>query len=688
MRYINRLLFVLLTIILLTACGQAQIEPSATPAPTSTPIPTTTPAPTPITVETLTQSEPAYVRFINTVPDLGAVNVYLDFSTIATNLAYTQYTESTQIDSGEYEVKILPSGSRQSDPALFETSLNINGGDTENILLVKQDGQLGFVTLPETVVPLNSGEAIITAINAMGDGSKATLISGETDLTVALNVGDLVKTSILDTSSESEIAYRTGDTTIALNEALREHENYTLVAVGTAAQPAIISFHSTAPNRVEIRAINATRDIPAIDVYLGETLLNANAGLGRPTERQAFAGGSYSVLIYSAGADRSTVEPLLNQVVLLDNSMQLALILLGKQDNLSLIVYPEDMSPIAADSARLALLNTLPDVKTVVVNTTAGSLGGEQSLLFGQQPTVLNISAGRYSFAMAGIKDDLSPPSTVEIAENVELEAGVSYLYLITGRVDNQPIILSETIDTDVSLSGDGAPDGITTGNPPEIRFVNAVEGASFDLASNGKVVIGGIGYGTGSNLAAITDHNAVLDIRSAGGNQSLAELESEFEAGSRHTIIAYFDANNSTQLAVVSDELLIFDGSSPHLRLINVSGDDQTRFDLAFIEPGPVPQNVTNDAINATEEVDSGPFTLPYGVQKLVTEISAGSGSNSVLMPVGMFDLDVINSTRNEIVVVLPSYSLGAGVHTDVIAFPRTDGSYQAFTIEYPRPA
>jgi Domain of unknown function (DUF4397) len=687
MRDLSRSILLTFMILLIAACGQATPEPSATPAPSATPVPTSTPAPTPITVESLTTNEPAFVRFINTAPASDALNVYLGLSTIATNLAYTQFTESTQVDSGQYDLKILPSGSRQGDPALLETELSVKGGETLMVLIVEKDNQLGLTILPEKQEPLNAGESIITAINATIDGSQTILRNGETDITVALKNGEQVTTPILATDDNPRISFQIGSGTVNFDEDLRERQNYTLIAAGSTAQPTIIRFRTTAPSRVAVRALNASAEVASIDVYLGETLLNSNAGYGRPTERKSFASGEYTALVYPAGADRSRVEPLLNSVMRLDNGENIALILLGKANDLSLMAFPENLTAVAPDKARLLLLNTLPDAETVIVQSTSGSIGGEQRLDYGQRPTELSLDAGTYSFVMGALQD-LNPATTIEIAENVQLEAGTSYLYLVTGRMDSQPVILSEKVDTDKTLGGDDAVDPVARANPAQIRFINAVEGQILDLFSNGNALLAELGYGQGSALLPVSDRNSILEIQAAGGDITLAQAETTFEAGSRYTVIAY-DADDDTQrLAVIADDSLIFDGSSPHLRLINISGTEDANLGLAFSEPVPTPPAPINGGEAPTQEASSGSLTLPFGVQKLVSDVIRASASSVILMPVGVFDLIVIHSQRNEIVITVAGQSLDAGVHTDVIAYQKTEGeAFQGFVIQYPQP-
>lgn len=687
MRELNRTILLMFMAILMAACEQATIELTITPDPTATPIPTAAPTPTPITVESLTTDEPAYVRFINAAPSAGALNVYAGFSAFATNLAYTQLTESTQVDAGQYDLKILPSGSRQDDPALLEAELEVNGGESIMVLIIEKDNQLTLMSLPEKQEPLNAGESIITAINATVDGSAVTLRNGETDITVALKNGEQVTTPILTTEDNPRIAFQIGTGTVNFDEALREQQNYTLIAAGSATRPAIISFHTSAPSRVAVRALNASAEVPSIDIYLGEALLNSNAGYGRPTERKPFASGEYSVLVYAAGADRSTVEPLLNQVVSINGAEYIALLLLGRTDNLSLLVYPENLAATAPDATRLALLNTLPDAETVIVQSSSGFIGGEQRLGYGEQPTELDLEAGTYSFVMAALQG-LNPATTIETAQNVQLAEGMSYLYLVTGRMDSQPIILSETVATDNTLAGDEAVDAVDRANPAQARFINAIEGQTFDLTGNGSALFTGMGYGQGSVLLPISDRNSTLELRAAGSEISLAEVENTFEAGSRYTIIAYNSADSTPQLTVIADDTLIFDGSSPHLRLINVSGYEEATVGLAFTEPAPTPQPSNTSGDSATEEASTGPLTLPYGLQILTSDVITPSASGVILMPVGIFDIIVINSQRNELVVTLSAQSLDSGIHTDVIAYQVTEGGvFRAFAIPYPPP-
>jgi hypothetical protein len=96
-----------------------------------------------------------------------------------------------------------------------------------------------------------------------------------------------------------------------------------------------------------------------------------------------------------------------------------------------------------------------------------------------------------------------------------------------------------------------------------------------------------------------------------------------------------------------------------------------------------PVTPEVTADG-NAPNES----FTLPFGVQKLVDNMAPGSASSVILMPVGDFDLDLIDSSNNKLAMTISKVPLSANAHIDVIAYlDPNSGNISAFAVIYPQP-
>ncbi|MCA0452812.1 MAG: DUF4397 domain-containing protein [Chloroflexi bacterium] len=676
-------------LLLITACGQSNVPlPTMAPTlePTATFIPTSTPQP--VTNETLEQARPALIRIVNTVVDSPPVNVFAGFSAIATNLAYQQFTEPTSFEAGDYEIKIQASGAAQSDAPLLDSTLNFPSGQRIMILITGSADQLALTVVPDTLAPLQSDESIIHLVNALSDERAVTLRSAENDLTPAVGVGRDAFSAIIP-AAETGFTFQIGDRATEYTADLQPQANTTFVVAGTASAPAIIAFDASAPNRIAVHALNAAAEVPGVDVYLDDQLLNSQVEYGRMTERQNFASGQYTVRVYAAGADRSTGEPLTGGVVTLQDGENFAVVLLGTASNLQVLSYAENLAPAEANNLRLSLLNTLPNFEEVDVQTPTKPIRGIPTLFYGRPPTVMDVEAGSYNFLMSGV-DGQNQRVTTELAENVQLEAGNSYLYLVTGRQDSKPIILSEKIETVAPI-----PEGVEplSGDGSTLRFINTVEGQTLDFTLNGAPALTGLNTGEGSQPLPVTTANATIAVNAAGQTTTLGQQETTFDTDSAYTVVAYTTANREIGLLVLNDADLIFDGSSPHIRFINATTNEDLPLGLAVSVPNEdsAPEQPEAAAIEEATQDPNQPaiiYTLPIGVEKLVNELLPGSASSVILMANGTYEMNIINAANNQMLLTLPAVLFSGDMHLDVVAYqPGSSGGVKAFVVEYPRP-
>jgi hypothetical protein len=266
----------------------------------------------------------------------------------------------------------------------------------------------------------------------------------------------------------------------------------------------------------------------------------------------------------------------------------------------------------------------------------------------------------------------------------VQLEQGNYYLYLVTGQQDNQPVILSEDIGFDEALAN-VSPDeinGDSTDNPIQLRFINAIaDQTPIDFSINSHPIATSIAYGQGSELIAIEQSSATIEALVTGSGDFLQSSENSLESGNRYTVIAYGADRSNVRMMVVPDNELIFDGSSPHLRLINLSINTDTSLGLGFSEQDPTPESGIPAAPN--EDIR---HSIPGGVQRLVEDIPGGGRSTTVLMPTGIYDLEILDSNTDQLATTFSNIQLNSGAHSDVIVYEENESTrILGFVVEYP---
>lgn len=681
--------FLVLSIVCLwmSACGQATPTPTAVP-PTAEPPAATATQPLPTRVP-IVATRPAHIRIINAMAGGSSLTVKVGFLTVASNLASGQLTQSVEIDSGDYTLRATMSGANADDPALLEKSITLNGDETVMLILTGDTTQPDLLSLPETIQPLNGGESIVTAINVVQGVNTLHLLKDNLDLIPGITFGQQATSAIFPAGSSTVQLTNDGTPLLDYPLDLKERQAYTLIVGGSAADPIAMNFAENAPSRTSVRAINGSAEIPAMDIYLDDQLLVANAAYARPTEPQNFRSGSYSLSVYTAGADKSTAEPINTQSIELNTEGDLTLVILGTPDDLRAVIYKEDVSPTPPGKARIAFLNTLPTFPGVQLATSGGRLPDLPDPRYGDAPVVTTLDAGTFSFFFTGV-DQGGINTTVEVVENVQLEQGRNYLYLITGRLDNNPIILSDNVGIDESVVvEDGAVVQPSAG--ATVHFINAIaDGSVIDFAVGDTVLASNIAYGQGSDLITVGQRSPTFSMRQNGTDSSAASIDAQLTEGGQYTVIAYGASLDRSDLLLLSDDQLRLDPNTPHLRLINVSDSTDIMLGIGFAE---VTQVVTSEApqaatAEATGEVepDDGRQSIPFGIQQIVNNIGGGSASNIILMAEGTFDLMVLDSASNTLATTLRSITLEAGAHYDVIAYQEINSPrVQAFIVTYP---
>jgi hypothetical protein len=610
------------------------------------------------------------------------LNVYAGFLSVATNLDFTQSTEPTPLDAGDYNIKIALSGSSPNDNPLFEIPYTLKGGSSDILVIAKKDGQFQILTFPENVVPVNSGESVVTVIDAVSDAANVSIQQNSANIIDPLTFGQTATSGILPAGTTSLSIQTGGATPTTYDVDLKEQQHYTLVLSGQTDKVAVASFSTHAPGRSTVRAINASESIGSVDVYLDSSLLASKVDFGRQSERQDWISGEYKVSIYAAGADRTTADPITSQTLSFEAGTNTSLLLAGSADNLVIVPFLENLAPTAPGFTRVAFFNTLESVPTLRVETSGGAIPGIEDKGFGQAPDQTDLNADTFTFysTRAGAPEETR---TVETVQNVQLSQGKSYLYLVTGRQDNQPIILSEDVGVDDHLAGVLPEDQAAQANaaPIEMRFVNAIaDRTTVDFQVNEQPAASAIGYGQGSELIGVSQTSATISVLAAGGN-FLQSSENSLESGSRYTVMAYGPDKENVKMMLVPDNNLIFDGQSPHLRLINLSINTDVNLGLGFAPQSPTPEGGATRV--PFEDVRR---TIPGGIQRLVENIAGGSSSSVILMPSGIYDVDVLDSNSNQLATIIPDNVLDTGAHYDVMVYedPVTTRVF-GFLVEYP---
>lgn len=683
MRRLSQVLLIFWLLVGLAACApSAPAVVDTPPPPTSPPAPTLTTGPTlaPVAFPTESPQRFASVRIVHAVPDLPPVNIFAGLNAIATNLSFGQSTDLTPVDATTTSLAIRLAGAIASD-ALVDAPVQLAGPQAHLLVLAGTSAEPMLLAFPDSPAPLNAGESAVTIINALADDRSISLRADEATLLASVRPLAISTTAPLDAGEINLEFVASGSTSTVYPITLRERFQETLVLAGTTDNIAVVRWSVRAPGRATVRIINASAPLGAADVYLNEQAAASGLGFGRATNRISLVAGSYDVRVYPAGADPTRVEPYTIQPVTLTGESPLALVVLGETNALRLLAFTENLSPTPPERARIGFLNTLPAVPVIQLETQGGPLPEIPLLSYGEAPLSAEVPAGDRDVYLTG-GDRASASTPLEAAIGIQLRAGFYYLYLVTGRLDNNPIILSENVGIDESLSVD-EDDPAPLGQPAQLRFINALYDRELvDLLVNEALAAEQVSYGSAALPPPAVQRSLVASVRLAGQTERLAETEAALEPGSSYTIIAYGSATD-VRLLLLPDAGLIFDKTAPHIRFINISLNSDLLLGLGFSPPDTV--SAPSGGSHLSLEGDSR-RSIPAGVQRVINALGGGSASEIILMPSGLFDIELLDAAAAQLAATIPGVRLEAGAHYDIIAYqePETD-RVRGFLLRYP---
>ncbi len=659
--------FVILT--LLAACGGTSSEAPALPtsAPTLQTAATETPTSSPTaTVPTPppTPAQPVEIRFVHAAADSPTLTVLSDQSAIATNLSYGGYSEPVSIPGGVVTLRVIPSGGSSNTQPLLTIITTLPENENTMVVLTQDGGGLAFFTLQEVVVPVDTSESSIRIIQA-ASSSPVTVAAGETLIAAAVNMQEASAPQSVPAGDTVLTFTGEGATLLDYPLTLREQQTYTLVLIQQSGSFSVIPVIAAAPGRTSARVVNASPAYDAIDIYLDGVLLAGNTGSYRASVRIVTTSGQHQATVYPGGADTSSDEPLISETLFLERGAA-SLFLLGDSGELRLVVAMDNLAPTPPDSVNIAFVNTLKNVPSLVSETIPLA----SPVDYGKPPIITQLSAGSFDFSWTGINPDGIGVSA-ELIQDAMLESGRSYLYLVTGRSDNQAVILSEAVGVDTELPSGDERDTLTT--PARLHFINVAD-TSVDFLINEVAVVSDLGSRQGSALVTTNQRAPVIAAQENGSGLNLAEGGWELASGQAYTIILSGRDRDNLTLLFVPDDGLILDNQSPRLRLINLSDESRTRLGIGYSAPGTM--------------VDTGTPSpgIPDSIRRLSIDALNGTVSASMLMSSGTFDLSVLDLNQERLLTTVSSVQLVPGHHYDLIAYQYPDSALgYAFVAIYP---
>lgn len=407
-----------------------------------------------------------------------------------------------------------------------------------------------------------------------------------------------------------------------------------------------------------ISVVHSSPDAPLVDIYVDGERALTGLGFGWWSNWIAVPAGEHRVQVTATGtpADAAVIDATLT----LESGTAYQVAATGFVSEIVPQVYEADFSDLAADTARIRVVHTVPDAPAVDIALTGGDVL-VSGLEFPNASDYLEVPAGTYDLEVriAGTEDVVLP------LPGVELTGGTVYdAYAIGTAADGQiypfliPSPMAEMAADETAMAtapACGVVLGIGTEMDSCVNVIHASPDApAVDVWVNGQPALQGVTFGQFSGWIALPAGEYQVQVTPAGQGVEAAVIDATIpvESGVAYHIAATDNVAEITPQIYQAD-LSMTDEGNARIRVIHTS-PDAPAVDIA---------------------VTGGDVVVPG--------LEFPNASDFLEVPAGTYDLEVRPAGTTDVALALPGVALEAGMVYDVFAIGQlSDGSLTVLVI------
>ncbi len=390
----------------------------------------------------------------------------------------------------------------------------------------------------------------------------------------------------------------------------------------------------------QVRFIHLSPDAPIVDVFAGVAVLDGAGDLsfGHSSAFLEVPAGSYDIAIVPAGG---TVEDaiLTTAGLVLEENKAYTGVAYDRLANLTVLAIEDDLSTPAAETFRVRVVHTAPDVGTVDIWNIPEEGDPAKiydNLDFGEASDYLELSAGEYTLGL-DVDGDMTPDVIFKTPMMVE------------GLVIN---IFAVQDGDDVLFLNVQFPDGTTArldaqveGTIAQIRFIHLSPDAPTVDVFAGVVALDGaddLSFGNSTSFLEVPAGSYDIALVPAGGTVDDAILTAPgltLEANKVYTGVAYDRLANLSTMAF-EDDLSMTAAGKFRVRVIHTAPD------FGAVDIWNIPGE--GDPAKIFDNVDFGDASnyleLPAGAYKLGLDVDEDMTPDVVFQTPVMSDGGILN--------------------------------------------
>lgn len=193
----------------------------------------------------------SYIRFLNASSNSPALDIYVNNSLLVQNLPYKEFSLYFPASSGNYNIKIYPTG--QNTNPILDTDIYVAPNTITNLAITGNVPNLSLFAIPEPVTAQNFGRPCIRFVHLSPDAPAVDLnLSIGTKVFSNVTYKKITDYACLPTGTYTFTINATGSNNTALtipNVQLLPNTYYTIYALGSVATSTPLSVVITAEQR-------------------------------------------------------------------------------------------------------------------------------------------------------------------------------------------------------------------------------------------------------------------------------------------------------------------------------------------------------------------------------------------------------------------------------------------------------
>jgi hypothetical protein len=331
----------------------------------------------------------ALVRVIHASYDATAVDVAVDGAVAITSLPYGNSSGYAQLDAGDVNVKVTPTG--ETTPVVIDANLTLEDGADYTVFAVDQLSNIGAVVLADNR-SANDSKAKIRFIHLAPDAPAV-------DINLNSGDGPGVFENVAFKGSKDYVEVDAGSYVFVVSPAGTDGEVvkydpitvangtlYTVAAIGTL--DADDSYDFTARVFIDngdgdmsvdltedlgtanVLVAHASPDAPAVDLLVDDMVAGSGLTFPNNTGYLAVTAGTRNLKVNAAGTSTSVI----NADLSFTKDMNYTIFAVDTLDNIGALVLEDDLSAPASGQAHVRFVHLSPNAPAVDITTSAGGM--------------------------------------------------------------------------------------------------------------------------------------------------------------------------------------------------------------------------------------------------------------------------------------------------------------------------